>query len=164
MDRRTPVTAATSPETVDRCRGWWRHLTLTHQGHPQFVRRGLETRLLGLYLHNWHQPDPGLDLHDHPARFWTWIICGGYIELVAQARTPKKTTARRWRRWSIHHMDLATIHRVTLVEPGTRTLVLRGPRTRRWGYHTPTGWVDHDLYDHANRRPVTVTEAGATSR
>ena len=63
---------------------------------------------------------------------------------------------RTWRRWSIHRMPLDVAHRITAVEPGTITLVLRGRKVRNWGFYMPTGWVPWEHYDYDARRPNSV--------
>lgn len=63
---------------------------------------------------------------------------------------------RVWRRWSLHRMPLEVAHRITACEPRTVTLVVRGPKVRRWGFYLPTGWIDWEDYDYAARRPVSV--------
>lgn len=53
-------------------------------------------------------------------------------------------------------MRQTDIHRITDVRPGTVTILLRGRKTRRWGFYQPgAGWVDYEAYDYAARRPVS---------
>jgi hypothetical protein len=142
---------------LNRRRGPWRRLTLLDRGdRPFLVRRGIDVRLFGIYLHEINAPDPGHDMHDHPWAFASWIIRGGYDEEHAEARK-QLGEIRRWRRWSIHRMRQTDIHRITDVEPGTLTLVLRGRKTRAWGFYQVTEglWVDYRDYDYETRRPVS---------
>lgn len=141
---------------LNRRRGPWRRLTLLDRGNrPFLVRRGIDVRLFGIYLHEIAAPDPGLDMHDHPWAFASLVIRGGYGERVAQARNPGQWTWRRWSRWSVHRMRQTDIHRIDDVHPGTLTLVIRGRKTRPWGFYTPDGWVDYRAYDYETRRPVS---------
>lgn len=145
-------------------RGPWRRLTLIHHDRPFLVRRGIDVGLFGIYLHDIAAPDPGLDMHDHPWAFVTLILRGGYFELAADARRPELPTFRRWGRWSMHRMRQTDAHRITRAEPGTVTLVLRGRKTRSWGYYVPDPpepgravafrWIGQTQYDYAVRRPA----------
>lgn len=147
---------------LNQRRGPWRRLTLLDRGdRPFLVRRGIDVRLFGVYLHQITAPDPGLDMHDHPWAFASWIVRGGYSEMYAEARTPELPRFRRWRRWSIHRMRQTDAHRIVDVEPGTVTLVLRGRKTRPWGFFQVAEglWVDYRSYDYAARRPVREERA-----
>lgn len=53
-------------------------------------------------------------------------------------------------------MPLTVAHTIVDVDPGTVTLVIRGPKVRRWGFYPPGGWVDWERYDYAARRPCAV--------
>lgn len=156
---------------VDERRGIWRSLNLIGPTGRAFLRRrGIDLGAFGVYRHNIDEPDPGLDLHDHPWPFVTIILRGGYSEEVADAREavhlariadrwPGSATPgvrRHWRRWSVHRIRMTEAHRITAVADGTVTLVLRGRKSRSWGFYTPDGYVDHRRYDYATRRPVTV--------
>lgn len=166
----------TEPRTDRRRLRLWRRLTLLGpNGDPFLVRIGIDGfRRAGVFIHRLPGPDPGLDLHDHPWPFATLVLRGAYRELVAEARTPGYETARWWRRGSFHRMPLTTVHRIVYVEPGTLTLVIRGRKSRRWGFLQPTApiarnhnetrmatyrWVDYETYDYATRRPVRAVES-----
>lgn len=97
-----------------------------------------------LYLHRIAQADSDRHLHNHP---WKWarslILSGGYLEAyqdgVASAwtwRTPGKVVK----------LGSSLYHRIALVEPGTWTLFLTGPRTQSWGFITENGFVDYEEY------------------
>lgn len=148
-----------------------RRLTLSHDDKPFLDRWGIvHERLGGFYLHHVADADPGKDLHDHPWAFVTFILRGGYTEQTAQAREavllasfaerwPDTCTSgveRIWRRFSVHRMPLNVAHRITSAEPGTWTLVLRGPTRRMWGFFIPDGWVSFKKYDYETRRPSSI--------
>jgi hypothetical protein len=158
-------------------RSWWRRLDLKHNGRTFLRRRGLDNwKAFGLVVHRLDAPDPGMDLHDHPWPFVSLVLRGGYSEEWADARQAcelaaaaevhewrpedqgrlPRGDARSWRPGSIHAMPLNVAHRITSVEPGTVTLVLRGWKGRRWGFYQPTGWVDWEQYDYETRRGCTV--------
>lgn len=150
-----------------------RRLTLRHDGEVFLDRFGIGCRWFGVYVHRIAAPDPGLDLHDHPWPFVSLILGGGYTEEAADAREAsvlaryvehgsmhrRRGTERTWRRWSIHRMPLTIAHRITAVEPGTWTLVLRGRKSRSWGFYLSDGYIDQRIYDYRARRPVTETRA-----
>lgn len=164
-------------QRTDKKRRIWRTLDLLHDGKPFLQRRGFDNwRPFGIVVHRICGPDPGLDLHDHPWPFVTIILRGGYTEQTAPIReapsraeeaewndelpgipgTCVRGDERSWRRWSVHVMPLHVAHRITVAEPNTWTLMIRGRKQRRWGFYLPTGWVDWGEYDYATRRPGTV--------
>lgn len=62
-------------------RRWWRRLDLNHNGRTFLRRRGLDNwKAFGIVVHRLDAPDPGMDLHDHPWSFVTFILNGGYTE------------------------------------------------------------------------------------
>lgn len=157
---------------VEHHRGWWRRLDLVGPAGRFLVRRGIDLRLFGIYLHHIEDRDPGLDLHDHPWPFISIVLTGGYTEEWTPARDAplrarlaedaerngvpsSRGTTRTWRRGSIHRMRLTDAHRIVSALPGTFTLVLRGRKSRRWGFYLPSGYVDQALYDYEDRRPVS---------
>jgi hypothetical protein len=167
------------PEHGDRQirRGPFRVLDLVGPSGTFLRRRGIDLRLFGVYLHRIDQADPGLDLHDHPWPFVSIVLRGGYQEEHADAREAATSAAsaegrdvwhdgerileawrgapRFWGRWSIHRIRMTEAHRITAALPGTTTLLLRGRKTRAWGFFIPDGYVDQREYDYARRRPAT---------
>lgn len=155
MSRRDHEVRPTGGRFTDR--GWYRRLDLIHGGRTFLRRRGLDLRWGGILVHRIDAADPGMDLHDHPWAFVSIVLRGGYTEEFCDTRLATGDLGERtWRRWSIHRMPLNIAHRITAVEPNTVTLVLRTRKTRRWGFYLPTGWVDWEAYDYAQRRPVSV--------
>lgn len=56
------------------------------------------------------------------------------------------------RRGSVRTMRLDESHRITqLTSSICWTLVMHGPRRRRWGFFLPSGWVDEHTYDETVR-------------
>lgn len=116
----------------------------------------------GLYLHHVSGPDPGLDLHDHPWPFGTLILRGSYLEDYATrslAPDRRRWRVRGWGVGSFHWMPLGIAHRISVVKPGTWTLVVVGEKVRPWGFFLPSsgmdrgGWCDFREYDYPARRP-----------
>ena len=110
----------------------------------------VRTPLFQVALHFFHRPDPGRDLHDHPRDFVSIILRGAYVEERPSTTAPL---------WSIagEHASMNTIsrahyhvtavyrraedaHRISMVAPGTVSLVLWGRHRRPWGFHTRWGW------------------------
>jgi hypothetical protein len=114
-------------------------------------RWGIETRFGGVYLHKFTAPDPGLDMHDHPFVFWSFILKGGYTERVCESWRKCGGHWRKWERWSWHRMDLDECHQIVNVANPTWTLILRGPRVQQWGFYTPDGFVPNELYSGERR-------------
>lgn len=123
-----------------------RRLTLTRRedGKVYLDRWGFETRFGGIYLHKMTAPDPGLDVHNHPWRFASLILRGGYGEIV---KRPHGRPYSSWRAGSLHRFPLEWAHRIVrLRRVPTWTLVFRGPRVREWGFFTPFGYVAEHEY------------------
>lgn len=127
--------------------------------------RLVQTPWFGVYLHRIEQPDLDRDPHDHPWRFGSLVLRGGYVEhfhpypLVAR---DLHAHGRTWGRWSWHTMGTETAHRIRSVEPRTVTLVFVGRRRRDWGFHTDEGFVGWREYLRA--QAASVTTATGTSR
>ena len=85
-------------------------------------------------LHWILRPDPQPDPHDHPITFLSIVLRGGYTEW-----TPSGLHVVRW----FNPIRRLNIHRIVSVKPNTLTLCLAvHPRkSRRWGFHTPKGWI-----------------------
>lgn len=137
-----------------------------YDGAIYLDRWGIEGRLCGIYLHRMQAPDPGVDLHDHPWTFVTIPLFGGYTEERALGRRAPhfaqqaerapglclrgQVERRRWLHPRMLRLD--ECHRITrLTRRTVWTLVLRGPRRRRWGFYLPHGWVDEHTYDETVR-------------
>jgi hypothetical protein len=140
-------------------------------GQVYLNRWGFEhDRIGGVFLHKMEAPDPGLDLHDHPWRFLSFILKGGYTEerrlvddacLYAElaesidATTvdlrkvpwPRGHVSRR-RRFSFKWLYLNECHRITHLPKGVSwSIILHGPKRKdrpagaKWGFYTSKGWV-----------------------
>lgn len=93
-----------------------------------------------VFLHKFLKSDPD-DLHDHPWSYSTFILCGGYWEYTPEGKF--------WRGpLSFIHRESTSLHRIEL-EPSVGncwTLFCPGKRSRKWGFKTKDGWVDHEKY------------------
>lgn len=88
-----------------------------------------------LKLHLFYRPDGDSCLHDHPWRFWTFILWGGYVERVHERG---EVTCRPL---TLHHRPASYRHTILRLRRRTAlTLVLTGPPERSWGFWTSEGW------------------------
>jgi len=160
-DLRPDGTAETARKT-----GLFRRLRLRRaDGQIYLDRWGLaHDRIGGVLLHRMEAPDPGVDLHDHPWWFASFVLWG-YTEQRAQTRlAPLLARIAELSRYatrgvvgrrgvgSFRSMRLDECHTITeLHSRRCWTLVIRGPRRRRWGFYTPDGWIDEHTYDETIR-------------
>jgi hypothetical protein len=159
---------------------FWRKMILRRADGIAYLDRLriVQTPWFGVYLHRMDAPDPGLDLHDHPWRFVSLVLRGGYDEYRTETRvaTMFADLSERWpttctpgvvnvrKRGSIQGMRLDechTIHR--LHRTPTWTLMFVGRRVRGWGFYLPTlaeqwGYVPSEHYENLNRRELTYQE------
>jgi hypothetical protein len=117
-------------------------------GNPMMERwRLIQTPLFGVYIHFIFREDLDPVPHDHPWRFWSFVLRGGYAEEyhpdVRNTRAPSEHRAfgpMAWRR--CHLFPLGAAHRITSVDPGTVTLVVVGRKVRTWGFYEYGRFVD----------------------
>ncbi len=114
-------------------------------GGSNYMTRWFLQWRYSIRLHRWGGAEDHRDLHDHPWWFVTIVLLGGYEETY-QTSTMKRPQ-KRIRRYLGWVLDPTMLHRVRPF-PGTWTLVITGPRVRKWGYMTEDGWVDHDTHDN----------------
>jgi hypothetical protein len=130
---------------------WHREVILEQDGvTPYLTRRRLfMTPWVSLYFHRLHRPDFDRVLHDHPAVFISLIVSGGYIEEWAKIKPGvpfdgHRTTSARGR-FRVTYIGKDKAHRIGIVAPNTKTLVLLGPRKNgddAWGFWLP-GATEH---------------------
>lgn len=117
--------------------------------------RIIVTPWFSILLHRIGTSDNGRDLHDHPWKFTSIVLRGGYEEEVADIRTPWRHTIRDHKAGSIHRIRLDQAHTITrLHRTPTWTLIFTGPPRRQWGFYTEDGWVKADDYDNAGVRKI----------
>ena len=114
----------------------WRPIFPTEDSERPTMRRRvlLESRLLGVYLHQFPVPGSLIGSHDHPWPFVTAVLRGGYSEEPCQCRSD-------WRGpGSVGHRRADTVHRIQVGPEGALTLCIRGPKVRDWGWRRlPSG-------------------------
>lgn len=119
-----------------------------HIGSPEggvYMVRWTLLSLFGwkLLLHKFVRPDWTPCCHDHPWWFVTFILWGGYeevIETVAGDRSSRITVIQRPGR--IRFRPATHRHYVQrLLKRTAWTLVLRGKPIRQWGFWTHMGFI-----------------------
>ena len=121
------------------------------------LRRWTLFRLPGgraLYLQHFRCSD-ARSMHDHPKRFVTIGLRGGYVE---ESLDPWWWLARRHSRrrrryvapW-IRTFPARHVHQVRVSRRGAWTLAYVGPKTRDWGFLHRNRWIPwqrfHEVYD-----------------
>jgi len=106
-----------------------------------------------IYLHKISRSDADPCMHDHPWRFVSIILRGGYLE-----HTPKGSFRRKVGRIIYH--PIPWLHRLELVKPAW-TILIGGSVKRMWGFMTPTGWEPFEEY---NRKRQAEAEAEARAK
>jgi hypothetical protein len=116
--------------------------------------RIVQTPWAAIYLHRMDGPDPRPTLHDHPWRFLSIVLRGGYVE---RRRDPVDLAVRARTVRHVNVMGLQDAHSIReLLRVPTWTLLLVGPRVRTWGYLEPAGstaawrWTEFDKHRHAD--------------
>lgn len=130
--------------------GFWRWFDIHQNGEIYLTRLTLlRTPWFAIKLHWIKKPDPDRDLHDHPWRFWSFVIRGGYKEIVNKFPWLVGQEVERTVNW-FNYKDSVTSHRISEVKPGTITLVVTGLKHKRWGfYDKDTGQFVHWRDYHA---------------
>ncbi len=99
-----------------------------------------------IMLHHILKSDEDCDLHDHPWNFTSVILWGSYEEVLPLVGSTDGTQEVVHHHWlSVIRHAAADSHRLILERPAW-TLVLRGEKKRRWGFHTKDGWVHWQKY------------------
>jgi hypothetical protein len=120
---------------------FWEWKDIHPKGEPNNVHlrrlRIIQTPWLGIYLHWIFRPDQDGDPHDHPWNFWSFVLSGGYAELLGTSSNSLWWPFGR-DRFSIHRMNINHSHRIDQVLPGTMTLVVVGRVRQEWGFWVPS--------------------------
>ena len=114
-------------------------------------------------------PDSRPTLHDHPWRFLSVVLRGGYTERRLDPRTMEVNEAHRVR-W-FNRMRTCDYHAIVkLARTPTWTLLFVGPRVRTWGYLEPLPvrrgqwrWTEFDKHPHAREFDAALARRKAKS-
>ena len=93
----------------------------------------LEDRDRNVRVHCVRTSDPS-DMHDHPWDYVSTLLAGSYVE-VTEHGSARYTAPCTLVRTAEH------AHRLEVPDGPCWTLLVTGPVRRRWGFHTPAGWV-----------------------
>ena len=110
------------------------YFDITDNKGSVYIRRYklARTRFFNIYLHHIRRSDADRCLHDHPWNFVTFILTGGYREILPNGV--------RWRApGEFFYRSANFSHRVEVDRPAW-SLVFVGPRIRAWGFWTVFGW------------------------
>jgi hypothetical protein len=117
------------------------------------------TPWFAICLHWINKPDAEPHLHDHPVSFLSLLLRGWYRESRVRIKRPARfqlATQFVLEPWALRlHGNLVRasdddMHRIVEVAPGgALTLCFMGPVRRKWGFHTPDGWVYYKDYNAA---------------
>jgi hypothetical protein len=102
-----------------------------------------ENFAFNIFLHKFLKSDPD-DFHDHPWRYFTFILSGGYWEWVPVNGVP----VAKWR--GPGHFRISnsqSLHRIEL-DPDVAAWTLFVPlkKTRNWGFIRKGKWLNHKKY------------------
>lgn len=120
---------------------------------PEFVYlrrfRVVQTPWFGVYVHWIYETDSDRYPHDHPWKFWSLILRGGYAELVYDS-PGADPTPKMWPPGSFHIMPTDHAHQITDISAPLVTLVFTGSRVREWGFWSPNGFIPWRKFDPEN--------------
>lgn len=143
------------------------HLGPDHLG--SYMRRWLfRTPWFTIRVHKIQESDSGRDFHDHPFKFTSLILSGGYIEHVpgclcwienGQTLTMSESgPCNVYLPGDVVKRDALDFHRLELFLEGESawTFVVTGPYEREWGFLEKDGsWAHSDEYRLRYNRGVS---------
>jgi quercetin dioxygenase-like cupin family protein len=100
------------------------------------------TQELTLAVHRWLDSEDQSAPHDHPWANCSTVLAGRLVEHGLDGSIelgPGDVVTR----------PAELPHRIELAEGPAVTLFCHGPILRRWGFHTPSGWVHWSAWAHA---------------
>jgi hypothetical protein len=112
-------------------------------GTPDYIRRWWivpRNESLNQYLHLTQRSDEDRALHDHPWSNTSFIIAGGYWEVMPIGGSSE--TQMLWRGpGDVITREATAAHRL-IIPDGSYCISLfaTGPKVREWGFHCPQGW------------------------
>ena len=128
----------------------------------------LRSWLTNVYIHHFRDADVGVDPHDHPWPFITFVLAGGYVEEIYDPASGRARGIAVRRLGDVVLHGARHTHRIAGLgtSPGecvAVTLVVTGPRVRRWRFYDRTArrWVPSERYISARGlgpRPVAATD------
>lgn len=114
------------PPVLRKFRVAWRE-SLGLPDCPYVIRWRIETPVGSIRLHHWLGSDDDRAFHDHPWRFVTCVLRGGYTDRSPGGDEYLRPGAIRYR--PARHQ-----HTVVPDPDGAWTVIVTGPRVRTWGF------------------------------
>jgi hypothetical protein len=112
----------------------------------------LATPLFKVYLHHFVASDWSLDLHDHPKRFVSIGVWGGYTEQTPPPEGAEWCEYRRYQAPWIRSFPASHMHRLILAEGHTCwTIAIVSKAVRQWGFWPDGKWVQWKEYVGSER-------------
>lgn len=99
----------------------------------------LETPWFSLRLHHWKHSDDSRHFHDHPWNFYTFILKGGYTDCTPNGN--ERMTAGK-----LAYREAKHQHTVQVDKGGCWSILLTGPKVRRWGFWVGKKWKKANKY------------------
>lgn len=106
---------------------------------PYLIRWRLETPWGSIRLHHWLGPDDDRARHDHPWSFVTFVLKGGYTDISPSGDQHLKAPA-------IQYRDAEHQHTVVPDKGGAWTIIITGPKIRKWGFWVNGKFVKMNKY------------------
>jgi hypothetical protein len=121
---------------------------ISRAGEVHFRRyRLLQTPWFAVYLHQIKKSDEEKDPHDHPWKFWSFLLKGSYREWYIEPPSYLAMHRRTYKAGDLVHHPAEDAHQLTLITPEVWTLVFTSGRDRYWGYRLQDGgWIGHNEY------------------
>ncbi len=135
--------------------GLWRWYDIIIGGQLYLTRLTLfKCPWFSIKLHWIHKADPDRDMHTHPWNFVSFVLRGGYNEIMSEY--PKiiddKERSIKW----FNKMNTISAHRIISVMPNTITLVITGAKQKDWGFWVADGddrrYIDYREYIKINQQ------------
>jgi hypothetical protein len=132
-------------------------ISTTPEGE-EYLRRYFiaETKWFRIYLHKISRSDADPCMHDHPWRFISIILRGGYREHTPMGSFDRKPG-------QVLYNPIPWLHRLELHKPAW-TIVIAGKVKRVWGFMTPTGWEPFDVYNQKRQMEAAAEAAAAVAQ
>lgn len=106
---------------------------------PYVIRWRIETPIGSVRLHHWLAPDDDRAPHDHPWAFTTFVLKGGYTDHSPAGDEHLRAPA-------VRHRAATHQHTVFPDEGGCWTVIVTGPKIRKWGFWVKGKFVKMNKY------------------
>lgn len=93
----------------------------------------------GLRIHKWYRSDDKRFFHNHPWWFLTFVLKGGYTDVLLDTKTNKEHRDNL-KLFNIRFRKASHLHYVEVPEGGAITILLTGPSQQNWGF-----WVKNRI-------------------